>query len=315
MLTLLIMNTVNTSIKKMKKYKYSLDTTSKKFICPMCKMKTLVRFIEAETQVYLSDDLGRCDRESGCGYFSCPTSTVMTVNYKPSLVPLTKSFHGLELVEKSMMVNIENNFIQFLKTIFSEEEVKEAVLKYLICNSKRWNGATIFWQIDDKERVHAGKILAYNQVTGKRSKSNEGKALIDWVHSILKKKGILEVFNLNQCLFGLHLIKETEGKVIGLVESEKTAVIMSVFKPNYTWLATGSKSGFKYDFLKPIQQYKIIAFPDKSEYNDWLIKAKQLNKFGFDIVVNDWLESTKYDSGTDLADVYIAEKIKNRIKN
>ena len=315
MLTLLIMNTVNTSIKKMKKYKYSLDTTSKKFICPMCKMKTLVRFIEAETQVYLSDDLGRCDRESGCGYFSCPTSTVMTVNYKPSLVPLTKSFYGLELVEKSMMVNIENNFVQFLKTIFSEEEVKEAVLKYLICNSKRWNGATIFWQIDDKERVHAGKILAYNQVTGKRSKSNEGKALIDWVHSILKKKGILEVFNLNQCLFGLHLIKETEGKVIGLVESEKTAVIMSVFKPNYTWLATGSKSGFKYDFLKPIQQYKIIAFPDKSEYNDWLIKAKQLNKFGFDIVVNDWLESTKYDSGTDLADVYIAEKIKNRIKN
>ncbi len=294
----------------MKKYKYSLDTTSKKFICPMCKMKTLVRFIEAETQVYLSDNLGRCDRESGCGYFSCPTSTVMTLDYKPSLVPLTKSFHGLELLEKSMMVNIENNFIQFLKTIFSEKEVKEAVLKYLICNSKRWNGATIFWQIDDKERVRAGKILAYNQVTGKRSKSNEGKALIDWVHSILKKKGILEVFNLNQCLFGLHLIKETEGKVIGLVESEKTAVIMSVFKPNYTWLATGSKSGFKYDFLKPIQQYKIIAFPDKSEYNDWLIKAKQLNKFGFNIVVNDWLEQSNYIDGTDLADVLILEKQK-----
>lgn len=296
----------------MKKYKYSLDTSSKKFTCPMCKMKTFVRFIETETQAYISDDLGRCDRESSCGYFGCPTGIIITVNEKPSLVPLTKSFHGLELVEKSMMVNLENNFVQFLKTIFSEEEVKVAVLKYLICNSKRWNGATVFWQIDNYERVHAGKILAYNQKTGKRSKNDDGKALIDWVHSILKKKGILEGFNLGQCLFGLHLIKETEGKVIGLVESEKTAIIMSIFKPNYIWLATGSKSGFKYELLKPIQHYKIIAFPDKSEYNDWLIKAEQLNKFSFNIVVNDWLEQTDYPEGTDLADVLIREKSKKQ---
>lgn len=294
----------------MKKYKYSLDASSKKFTCPLCKMKTLVKFIEVETQVYLSDDFGRCDRESSCGYLSIPTGMKKTLNEKKSLVLLAKSFHSLELVEKSFMVNLENNFVLFLKTIFSEEEVKEAVLKYLICNSKRWSGATIFWQIDNYERVHAGKILAYNQETGKRSKSDDGKALIDWVHSILKKKGMLQEFNLNQCLFGLHLIKEVEGKVIGLVESEKTAVIMSIFKPNYIWLATGSKSGFKYDFLKPIQQYKIVAFPDKSEYNNWLIKAKQLNKFGFNIVVNGWLEQSNYNDGADLADVLILEKNK-----
>lgn len=314
MFTVFIVNIVNNNKQKMKKYKYSLDTSSKKFICPMCKKKTLVKFIETETQVCLSDNLGRCDRESSCGYFSFPTGAIMTVNDKPSLLPLVKSFHSLELVEKSLLVNLENYFVQFLKTIFSEGEVKEAVLKYLICNSKRWRGATVFWQIDNYERVHAGKILAYNQETGKRTKSSEGKALIDWVHSILKKKGMLQEFNLNQCLFGLHLIKEVEGKVIGLVESEKTAVIMSVFKPNYIWLATGSKSGFKYDFLKPIQQYKIIAFPDKSEYNDWLIKSNQLNKFGFDIVVNDWLEQSNFKDGTDLADVLINEKFR-QIKN
>lgn len=294
----------------MKNYKYFLDNSSKKFICPRCFNSTFVKFVDGVNRAYLSDDLGRCDRESSCGYFSCPTGTIMTVNDKPSLMPMVKSYHSLELVEKSIMINLENNFVQFLKTIFSEAEVNEAVLKYLICNSKRWNGATVFWQIDNFERVHAGKILAYNQQTGKRIKSNEGKALIDWVHSILKKKGIIERFNLNQCLFGLHLIKEVEGKVIGLVESEKTAVIMSIFKPNYTWLATGSKSGFKYDFLKPIQHYKIIAFPDKGEYNDWLIKSKQLNKFGFDIVISDWLEQSNYKDGTDLADVLILEKQK-----
>ncbi|CAD0008908.1 DUF6371 domain-containing protein [Flavobacterium salmonis] len=291
----------------MREYKYSLDRSSKKFICPKCLKKTFVKFVESESRMYMSDDLGRCDRESRCGYFSSPTGSIITINEKPSL-PLAKSFHGLELVEKSMMVNFENNFVQFLKTLFSEEQVKEAVLKYLICNSKRWIGATIFWQIDNYERVHAGKILAYNQETGKRSKSDDGKALIDWVHSILKRKGIVNQFNLNQCLFGLHLIKDTEVQVIGLVESEKTAVIMSIFKPDYVWMATGSKSGFKYEFLKPIQQYKIIAFPDKSEYNDWSIIAKRLNMFGFSIIVNDWLENTSYKDGIDLADVYIDAK-------
>lgn len=294
----------------MKNYKYSLDKSSRKFICPKCKKKAFVKFIETETQSYLSDGLGRCDRESSCGYYSAPNSDIVSLKYKRTVAPVVASFHGLELVEKSFMVNSQNNFIQFLNSIFSAKEVKEAVLKYFICSSKRWNGASVFWQIDNYERVHAGKILAYNPETGKRSKSNDGKASIDWVHSILKRKGIVNEFNLNQCLFGLHLIKDIKVKAIGLVESEKTAVIMSIFKPNYTWLATGSKSGFKYGFLKPIQHYEIIAFPDKSEYNDWLIKSKQLNKFGFDIVVNDWLEKSNYIDGTDLADVLINEKFK-----
>lgn len=306
-------NSVNIKRIKMKQYKFSLDSRSKKFICPKCEKKTFVKFVEIETLSYLNDNLGRCDRESSCGYFNSPTSEIVNGLDKQTVVAVEASFHSLELVEKSILAKNENNFVQFLKTIFSEDEVKEAVLKYLICNSNRWSGATVFWQIDNYERVHAGKILSYNQETGKRSKSGDGKALIDWVHSILKKKGILEGFNLNQCLFGLHLIKEVEGNVIGLVESEKTAVLMSLFKPKYIWMATGSKSGFKYELLKPIQRYRIIAFPDKSEYNDWLIKAKQLNGLNFDIIVNEWLEQSNYKDGTDLADVLIIEKQKLNI--
>jgi hypothetical protein len=43
-----------------------------------------------------------------------------------------------------------------------------------------------------------------------------------------------QVFNINQCLFGLHLINESNQKTIAVVESEKTAVLISVFKPQYT---------------------------------------------------------------------------------
>ncbi|REG94159.1 DUF6371 domain-containing protein [Flavobacterium aquicola] len=294
----------------MKQYKYSLDNSSKKFTCPMCKKKTFVKFIETESRAYLSDSLGRCDRESSCGYFNVPSSNGIIVKKERIIDYVETSFHSLQLVESSFLSKNRNNFIQFLMNNFPEEAVNEVVLKYLIGTSRRWDGSTVFWQIDNYECAHAGKILAYNQETGKRIKSNEGKALIDWVHSVLKRKGVIHDFNLRQCLFGLHLIRNSNAKVIGLVESEKTAVLMSLFKPEYIWMATGSKGGLKYEFLKPIQQYKIIAFPDKSEYNDWLIKAKQLNGFNFDIVVNDWLEQSNYRDGTDLADVLILEKQK-----
>jgi hypothetical protein len=297
----------------MKTFKYTLDTCSKKFICPRCQKKTFVKFIEIETQCYLHDSLGRCDRESSCGYFSSPTNEIKSLIDKSIALPIIPSYHSLELVEKSFLINCQNNFIQFLKTLFSEEEVKKVVLRYLICNSKRWAGATVFWQIDNYERVHAGKVLQYNRETGKRIKGR-GKALIDWVHSIFKRNGTIERFNLRQCLFGLHLIKENIVKVVGVVESEKTAILMSLFKPEYIWMATGSKSGFKHELLKPIQHYRIVAFPDKSEYNDWLLKAQQLNSFGFNIVVNEWLEHTNYEDGTDLADVYIEENFKKKLR-
>jgi hypothetical protein len=60
--------------------------------------------------------------------------------------------------------------------------------------------------------------------------------------------------------------------------------------------------------LLPIKDYKITAFPDKSEYNDWMNKATELNGFGFNIAVSDWLENKDFEAGTDFADVLINEK-------
>jgi hypothetical protein len=197
----------------------------------------------------------------------------------------------------------QNNFVQFLKTLFTPDDVKNVILKYLIGTSNYWNGATVFWQIDNNEKVRHGKVMLFNFETGKRQKRADGTAYISSVRSILK----LQNFNLCQCLFGLHLINESNHKTIAVVEGEKTAVLMSVFKPQYIWVATGMKGGFKYENLKPIKDYKIIAFPDKSEFNDWHNKAIELNVVGFNINVSDWLEQTDYNDGTDLADVYIDE--------
>lgn len=173
--------------------------------------------------------------------------------------------------------------------------------------SKKWKGATVFWQIDSEQKIQHGKIMLYNSDTGKRSYRNEiekEQPFFSSVRAVLKLKD----FQLKQCLFGLHLINETTDKLVAIVEGEKIAIIMSFFKPEYIWLATGSKGGFKYEYLKPLKDYKIIGFPDKSEYHFWLNIAMELNQIGFDIKINDWLEKTDYPKGTDFADIYIQEK-------
>jgi hypothetical protein len=51
---------------------------------------------------------------------------------------------------------------------------------------------------------------------------------------------------------------------------------MSMFLPNFIWLATGSKSNFKYELLKPLKKRNCITFPDKVEFTNWSNKAKEL---------------------------------------
>ncbi len=291
----------------MKEYKYILDKSSKKFICPKCLKKTFVKYFDPENNSYLPDEFGRCDRETNCGFHSLPNGEYKNTSIIKDIAVSTPSFHDKSLLIQSKCNYAENNFIHFLKTKFSEAEIEMVIEKYHIGTSTNWKGSTVFWQIDNLGRIHAGKILQYNKETGKRSKDKSDKALISWIHSILKRNNNIKEFNLKQCLFGLQLV-DTEIERIALVESEKTAVIMSLFKPQYTWLATGSKHGFKLEYLEPIKHLDIVAFPDKSEYEIWTKKAEDLNKIGYKISVNEKIEITNYATGTDIADIFILEK-------
>lgn len=58
--------------------------------------------------------------------------------------------------------------------------------------------------------------------------------------------------------------------------------------------------------MQPIKNLNIIAFPTKSEFEDWSIIATELNKIGYSIKVSDYVEKQNLDVGTDLADVYIS---------
>lgn len=85
----------------MKNYKYTLDNSNKKFVCPDCNKKTFVKFIETETGNYLADIFGRCDRESSCSYFKKP-ETDFKNTFEVVSVPKPKpNFHSLEILDET----------------------------------------------------------------------------------------------------------------------------------------------------------------------------------------------------------------------
>lgn len=289
----------------MTQYKYHLDKSSKKYNCPKCNKKRFVKYVETETNHYAESQYGRCDRETSCGYALYPINNSI-INYNYVVPPPAKpSYIEKEILQKTLTKYEINPLVTYLYSHYSEEEVKSAIDKYHLGTAKMFNGAAIFWQMDHTENIRSGKIMAYNTSTGKRLKANDGKPLINWVHSALNTPN----YNLKQCLFGLHLLND-KVKQVAIVEGEKTALIMSIEFPQYTWMSTGSLKGFKYDYLEPIKDIEIIGFPDKGGYTQWQETATTLNKKGFNIEVSKLLEKVEYKDGWDLIDVihYEAKK-------
>lgn len=282
----------------MKQYKYQLDKSSKKFNCPQCGKKRFVKYVETETGHYADSKYGRCDRQDSCGYKLHPNNnSIVNYNYVPPK-PKKPTYIDKEILQKTLTKYEINPFITYLHSHYGKNEVNATIDKYKVGTSNRFNYSTVFWQMDNTGNIRSGKIMAYDITTGKRVKKEDGSPLISWAHTALN----IPEFNLNQCLFGLHLLSESI-KQVAIVESEKTAVIMSIEFPQYTWMATASLNGFKYDLLEPLRNKEIIAFPDKGGYEKWRSTADNLNKVGFDIRVSKLLENKGYETGWDLVDV------------
>ena len=281
----------------MTQYRYQLDPSSKKFHCPECSKKRFVKYIDNETGEYTDSHYGRCDRETSCRYNLNPMNSIVSYNYVAP-TPIEPSYIDTENLQTSLTKYEKNPLVSYLYSHYPEAEVRFIIKKYQVGTSKQFNYSTVFWQIDHTGNIRSGKIMAYDTSTGKRLKDNNDKPLINWVHTALN----LTNYRLKQCLFGLHLLKESVQR-IAIVESEKTALYMSLELPQHTWMATGSLKGFKYEYLAPVINCEIIAFPDKGGYNEWDKTATALNKQGFNISVLNFLEEPQYEEGWDLIDV------------
>lgn len=275
----------------MEKETYKLDKNRRRVkMCPCGKSNRDGKFAPFKNH----DKFGYC--HSCCESFF-PDGDKMVIE-RPYTTPKAISKIPHEYVSRAGRKYSNNNFIQWLKIRFGDNKVQQMINEYLIGTSKHWDGATIFWQIDKFEIVRTGQIVLMDIESGKRVK--EPYNHIHWVHSLLK----IPHYNLKQCLVGSHLLDEYPNKTVAITEGYKTMGYMSIIDESKLWLSTGSKANFKYDLLKDCYGRKIIAYPDKSEYHDWLEVAFDLNRKGFNITVDDTMENSDLPDGSDLVDYY-----------
>jgi len=217
-----------------------------------------------------------------------------TVNKAVSFIPV-ETF-------KASLKNYEaNHFVRFLISLFGVEVSKQLISQYIIATSKNWDGATVFWQIDTQGKIRTGKIMLYDAATGKRVKKPFSH--ITWVHTALKAAD----FELKQCLFGEHLLKD-KTKPVAIVESEKTAVIASVYLPQFIWLAAGAKEGLNVEKCKILKGRSVTLFPDLNGFEKWNSKAKELSditRFSVSDLLERKATEAEKDQGLDLADYLI----------
>jgi hypothetical protein len=288
-------------------FKYSLDKSPKKFECPRCGKKRFVRYIDIQTNQYSDSIFGRCDREIECGYHLQPDKLQKQLPTIPPPIKQPPYYIPTDIYQQTLAHYDKNNLITFLNKLFSSETVSNVIRNYRIGTSKKWPGATIYWQINCKGRIGQGKIMLHNPETGKRVKHPYPH--VSSVHVQLNR----QEQKPEMCFFGEHLLALSPNKSIAIVESEKTAIIMSAINNHVLWVATGSLSNLNSKRLKPFKKRTIILYPDLGAYKKWQQKTDEIKEYGYNISVSDLLEqkAAPDDSkeGFDIADYFIKQKL------
>ena len=284
--------------------------------CPSCQQRerTFSLYIDTETGEHIHPSVGRCNRESKCGHHYKPNEYFQDNNisfdtpqpkaYKPlSTQPKPKpvSYIPVEVFKASLQAHETNNFVTFLFRLFGVQITQQLIKDYFIATSSHWNGATVFWQIDRQGKIRTGKIMLYDATTGKRVKKPYN--YINWMHSALK----MQHFELLQCLFGEHLLID-KTKPVAIVESEKTAIIASVYLPQFIWLAVGSLTNLNAEKCNVLKGRTVLLFPDLNGFEKWSRRANELSHIA-KFTVSDLLERNATEAerkhGFDLADYLV----------
>lgn len=311
----------------LQKYRYG-----NKISCPNCgKSRCFVRYVDEEGIIRFPGTVGKCDHENSCGYHYTPREYFRD---NPDVLSQTDggradrcilpraaeretphpdpSFISADVVARSLSHYEINPLYRYLCQTFGEEEAQRLFRLYRIGTSSKWGGATIFWQTDRQGQVRTGKIMQYDPATGHRIK--EPRAYVSWVHSELH----LPDFRLRQCLFGEHLLNRSTSSPVMLVESEKTAVVMSHFIPDYIWLATGGKNGcFNSEAMQALKGREVTLIPDLGATEQWKEKSALLSGICKRVVVSNVLECTSDEEqrsqGLDIADFFLYSPSKRQI--
>lgn len=275
-----------------KDYKWELFRGSQKWPCPSCGQKKFKPYVSALDHKTIADitKYGRCDRENNCGYNVYPGKDVSVNGIQK--VEL-KQEPPLVFYPAAVSVSYSSALFTWASALLGIDAAKAAWDEYRVgADGKR----TIFWQISKGGEVRAGKSIPY-MADGHRDKSDPFPA--SWLHKMKRYNQMFRGKELHQCLFGEHLLSVYPDKEVMVVESEKTALIMSRLWPSYLWVACGGSGNLSVDKCNAIRGRNVRLMPDNGKYNEWSNIAQ---KYGFDC--DSTIELNPIFEGCDILDYY-----------
>ncbi len=319
---------------------------STRHTCPKCNQaRQFTRYI-LENGQYIAPHVGKCNRVEQCGYHYPPrlfyadnpdASAHRVEDWRKSNawqtaleLPAPKTPHVLpQWALDESLTGQPCNFVQYLATLFGSEAAQDLRRRFYIgTNNDLWPGSSVFWIMGPDRQPYAAQVINYDSQTGKTVKftaqdGTKGRRA-SWIHSALQKRRTRQNNPIPTWLveyaekapkypvpFGLQLLPGSEGKLVGIVESAKTAVIMTHHEPDLLWLAVGSLSNLTAQRLEVVKDRELILYPDAGQkgFEEWNRKAGQLRLEGFKAACSDLLDrfadQSEFDEGYDLADYFI----------
>lgn len=290
-------------------YKYQL-TNSRRIDCPFCgKHGKYSAYQDTKTGQLAPMEYGMC---SSCRQYKTPPNNFIPgeATYNTGEVGFFEADRenfNLQHFYKSKHFQ-SNYFFDGLTDRFGKQQVERVADLYRI--GKFDDHGVIFPYYYTDDHLCTAKILFYDKHLS-RVKDDPKRKYPKFTHNLYYNSyegseydfRELEVdqngndverkFNLRLSLFGHHLIINDREKTIGLVESEKTAIIMAIVFPEFIWVASGGKT--------MIQDYKFLFFtnrkclvfydlhPKDDIYLDWSEKLTFYSrKYGYDFELIDY---------------------------
>lgn len=202
------------------------------------------------------------------------------------------------------------NWIRNLPWNNEQKERVEKVLKsYFVGHSKK--GHTIFWQMDEGGKLRTGKMALYKS-DGHRDKESNGN--FSWIHNRLQVAGLYDPnkAEYRTTYFGMHFLDLCPEATINIVESEKTAILCSIYYGNQhsnLWIACGGLSMLTKERLMPFieRERNIILYPDHDGIVKWRKQAEEIDykhlKISTEFVERNWRPED--GEKADIADILV----------
>lgn len=215
----------------------------------------------------------------------------------------------------------ENHFFRYLAADGRGDVAATVATLYGLCTYT--GGRALFVYVDTLGRIRTAKAMPYNPTTGKRIKKKDGGIYPDAEYIHPKEHPDGRPWNYVACFFGEHLLNRYPTLPVWIFESEKTAMVATVWQflmfgeLRVVCLAVGGGGLSPSDLEKwrPLQGKNVQVWPDNAPdggpLHRWTEAAELLTKNGFSVVVNGKLQrlSTPEDQKAkiDFADVVARE--------